>query len=399
MRAVHFGAGNIGRGFIGPMLSNSGYRVCFVGRNKNKVEQLQVRGQYPITLANEKRDSYIIDNVTAVNLADTEEVAREIAEAGIVTTAVGVSALNDIAATIARGIEIRLGGANPRPLHVIACENGVASSQHLKNSVYKYLNSSLRKLADSSIAFPNVMVDRIVPVQKNKDPLEVLVEPFSEWVIPRQELIGNHDEIKGAHYVDTLAPYLERKLFTVNTGHCSAAYFGYLEGYTNIQEAMSDPGIRAQVHGVLMETGALLMKSHGFDPDEHRKYIEKMMLRFMNPNFRDTLTRVGRSPLRKLSPKERLVHPALLAYDLGLETPYLISAITSALFFDYKKDPEAILLQEMIRNQGISEIIVSHLKIPQEHPLHDRIIEKYNITLMRYPHMATAGFESMKLNL
>lgn len=108
MRAVHFGAGNIGRGFIGPMLSDSGYNVCFVGRNKSKIAQLQKRGQYPVTLANKNRDSFIVDNVTAINLNDTEDVTRAIAEAEIVTTAVGISALQDIAETIAQGIERRL---------------------------------------------------------------------------------------------------------------------------------------------------------------------------------------------------------------------------------------------------------------------------------------------------
>lgn len=86
MRAVHFGAGNIGRGFIGPMLSDSGYNVCFVGRNKSKIAQLQNRGQYPVTLANKDRDSFIVDNVTAINLNDTEDVTKAIAEAEIVTT-------------------------------------------------------------------------------------------------------------------------------------------------------------------------------------------------------------------------------------------------------------------------------------------------------------------------
>ncbi|ETT45053.1 MULTISPECIES: mannitol-1-phosphate 5-dehydrogenase [Paenibacillus] len=387
MRAVHFGAGNIGRGFIGPMLSDSGYNVCFVGRNKSKIAQLQKRGQYPVTLANKNRDSFIVDNVTAINLNDTEDVTRAIAEAEIVTTAVGISALQDIAETIAQGIERRLENSrNLTPLHIIACENGIGSSQKLKKSVYRYMKQSFKELADRNVAFPNAMVDRIVPMQKNTDSLEILVEPFSEWVIPRSGMIGNYNEIKGVHYVDSLAPYLERKLFTVNTGHCSAAYFGYLEGYTSIQEAMSDPEIRARVHGVLKETGTLLVHLYGFKPIEHDRYIEKMMERFTNPNFNDKITRVARSPLRKLSPNDRLVKPAMLAHELGFETSHLVSAIVSALYFDYEKDPEALQLQADIRNHGLSEVIATQLKIPTVHPLHGRIILESNKLRARYPH-------------
>lgn len=398
MRAVHFGAGNIGRGFIGPMLSNSGYRVCFVGRNKNKIVSLQELGQYSVTLANENRDSYIVDNVTAINLGDTAEVAKEIAEAEIVTTAVGISALKDIASTLARGIELRLSsGEQSKPLHVFACENGIKSSQQLKEAVYRNLKQSCKELADRLVAFPNVMVDRIVPVQKNKDPLAILVEPFSEWVIPRSSMIGEYDEIKGVHYVDSLDPYLERKLFTVNTGHCSAAYFGYLEGYHSIQEAMSDPGIRARVQGVLRETGSLLIHLYGFDPEVHERYIQKMMGRFTNPNFKDTVNRVARSPLRKLSPTERLVKPAMLANEIGLETSYLVLAISSALFFDDNKDQEAVFLQDAIRKEGISEVISTKLGIPVEHSLHSQIVSGYKKLCLKYPHMSSSGFESMIL--
>lgn len=399
MRAVHFGAGNIGRGFIGPMLSNSGYGVCFVGRNKKQISQLQKRGQYPVTLANDERDSFMVNNVTAIHLGDTEDVAKAIAEAEIVTTAVGISALKDIASTIARGIELRLKSDDPKPLHVFACENGIKSSKRLKESVYLHLKQSFREMADCCIAFPNVMVDRIVPVQKNKDSLEVLVEPYKEWIIPRSDLMGGYNKIQGAHYVDSLDPYLERKLYTVNTGHCCAAYFGYLEGYTSIQEAMSDPGIRSRVHGVLLETGALLVHLYGFDPSTHHKYIEKMMKRFENSNFNDSIIRVARSPIRKLSPTDRLIQPAMLASEYGFEVTYLVTAIASALFFDYRKDEEAMQLQESIRKFGLSEVIASILKIPTDHPLHARIIGEYQKIHLRNPHMTSNGFESMIRNL
>lgn len=396
MRAVHFGAGNIGRGFIGPMLSRSGYEVCFVGRNKNKMARLQERGQYKVILANEDRDSYMVKNITAIDLNHAEQVAEAIADAEIVTTAVGISALKDIAGAIAQGIELRLSrNAESAPLHIIACENGIASGQQLKRAVYRHMSAALVEEADRKIAFPNVMVDRIVPVQKNKESFEILVEPFSEWVIPRSGMIGGYTEIKGVLYVEALEPYLERKLFTLNTGHCSAAYFGYLEGYTTIQDAMSDPVIQSRVRGVLEETGALLAYRHGFDQDVHSRYIEKTIQRFNNPNFSDKITRVARSPLRKLAPKDRLVQPALQACELGLETNHLVSAITSALFFDHPGDPEALSLQRTIRDTGPSGVITAKMGIPIEHPLHDRIIIEYNNICMKYPPMASTGFEAM----
>ncbi|WP_150274362.1 mannitol-1-phosphate 5-dehydrogenase [Paenibacillus tepidiphilus] len=378
MRAVHFGAGNIGRGFIAPMLSNSGYRVCFVGRNKQRIAALQKRGRYPVTLANENRDRYMVENVTAIELSDADNVARAVAAAEIVTTAVGLTALQDIAGAIAQGIENRISASGaPLPLHVIACENGVGSGQQLKRHVYRHLPPRLRSRADACVAFPNVMVDRIVPVQAHSDPLEILVEPFSEWVIPRSGMLGSFKEIKGVHYVDSLDAYLERKLFTVNTGHCCAAYFGYLKGHDSIQAAMADAEVASRVRGVLQETGELLMHRHGFDRAAHERYTLRILERFANPNVHDTVARVARSPLRKLAPGDRLLRPALLAHAAGLQTPGLISAIAAALAYAHPGDAEAAELQAEIGSKGIHHVIAGRLGVPQEHPLHEAIAREY----------------------
>ncbi|MGG1877459.1 mannitol-1-phosphate 5-dehydrogenase [Paenibacillus cisolokensis] len=395
MKAVHFGAGNIGRGFIGPILSKSGYHVCFVARNKKQISELQTRREYPLVLANEDRKSEIVDNVTALSLGESGKVTAQIAAADIVTTAVGISALKDIAESIARGIRQRIKQGNATPLHIMACENGIGASQLLKKWVSPYLENWGIQDADRFVSYPNTVVDRIVPVQKHKDPLQVMVEPFSEWVIDRNEIKGELPPLQGVRYSDSLDAYLERKLFTVNTGHCCAAYFGYLEGYSTIQDAMSDPGIRSKVTGVLMETGALLRERYGFDEKKHRLYIEKILGRFANPHFHDPITRVARSPIRKLSSSERLVYPAMQAERLGLNTSGLVTAIAAALLFDHADDPEALKLQEQIRKQGIREVVSHVLGIPFSHPLHGRITAAYRKLCLNYPHLASTGFETI----
>ncbi|WP_458463847.1 mannitol dehydrogenase family protein, partial [Paenibacillus sp.] len=139
MKAVHFGAGNIGRGFIGHMLSASDYEVCFVARNPKKISMLQQRQEYPITLANSDQDTTIVNNVTAINVSEQNLVAEEIASADVITTAVGVSALGDIAEPIAKGIQLRMKNNNQAPLHIIACENAIGGSTRLKKRIYPFL--------------------------------------------------------------------------------------------------------------------------------------------------------------------------------------------------------------------------------------------------------------------
>jgi mannitol-1-phosphate 5-dehydrogenase len=378
MKAVHFGAGNIGRGFIGLLLSNAGYEVIFVARNERKVQLLQQQGQYAVTLANEARDTEIVRNVTAISGKNKPAVSDAIATADMVTTAVGVSALKHIAESIAAGIELRLRNRNYKPLHIIACENAISGSSLLKRRVYEHLPADWHATADQCIAFPNTAVDRIVPVQEHDDPLQVTVEPYFEWIVDRSAMIEGYEKIEGVKYVDALEPYIERKLFTVNTGHCTAAYHGYLEGYATIQEAMRDDGIKEELSQVLRETGSLLTSKYHWDKKKHDKYIQKMMMRFTNPRLTDNVIRVGRSPLRKLSLNDRLVRPALQAHMLGIPIPHLTSAIAAALLFDYEKDEEAVMLQAALRCSGIHEVVTSHMGIPHKHAIHQEIVDSYS---------------------
>ncbi|WP_138754961.1 mannitol-1-phosphate 5-dehydrogenase [Paenibacillus sinopodophylli] len=377
MRAVHFGAGNIGRGFIGLLLSQAGYEVTFVARNERKIQLLQQNKQYAVTLANEERDTEMVNNVTAINGKNRAAVASAIAAADLVTTAVGVTALKHIAESIAAGIAIRLRGRNLRPLHIIACENALSGSTLLQRRVYEHLPAELHEEAERCVAFPNTAVDRIVPVQEHDDPLRVTVEPYFEWIVDRSAMMEGFREIEGVKYVDALQPYIERKLFTVNTGHCTAAYHGYLEGYKTIQEAMGDSRIRSELSQVLDETGAILTSKYHWDKKKHDRYIQKMLLRFTNPRLSDSVIRVGRSPMRKLSLNDRLVRPALQAHELGLSAPHLTSAIAAALLFDYEKDEEAVALQAAIARSGIHEVITSYMGIPHKHAFHQEIVDSY----------------------
>lgn len=376
MKAVHFGAGNVGRGFIGLLLSQSGYTVSFVTRSTEKISLLRQRHHYTVTLANEAADSITVENVTAINVRDSEGVTRAVAEADLVTTAVGPTALKNIAELIARGIELRL-SQSPRPLNVIACENAIRASSRLKNLVSPFVRAELREALDQYIGFPNSVVDRIVPAQYDKDPLKVRVEPFHEWVVERSGLRGAPPEIAGVHYVDSLEPYIERKLFTVNTGHCSAAYLGYIEGYQTIQEAMRDPQLRERTWKVLQETGEFLVKKHRFDPEQHSRYIRKILQRFSNRHLTDRIVRVGRCPIRKLSPDERLVRPAIQAYEIGIDTPNLMSAMAAALLFDDANDAQAQALQGTIEKSGVQSAITKYTGIPTKHPIYQNIMSKY----------------------
>ncbi|CAM3260309.1 mannitol-1-phosphate 5-dehydrogenase [Paenibacillus lupini] len=377
MKALHFGAGNIGRGFIGLLLSQSGYEVIFSDVNQALVAELQKRGAYTVTLANADKDQLQVKGVTAIDGTRIDEVAAAVAEADLVTTAVGVNILKHIAAGIARGIEKRL-ESGKGPLHIIACENAIGGSTQLKEHVYGHLDAETQAKASEWIAFPDAAVDRIVPIQHHEDLLAVTVEPFYEWVVDESAMFEGYKPVEGIHYVSNLMPYIERKLFTVNTGHCAAAYLGSLQGYETIQQAMADEVITDVVKATLKETGAVLVAQYGFDQTEHDQYIEKIIGRFRNDQLTDEVTRVGRSPIRKLSPNDRLVRPALQAHEKGMRPIYLAKVMAAALCFHNADDPEAVELQQSIKEKGVGKTVSDYTSIPEGHPVYELIMKSYD---------------------
>jgi len=378
MRAVHFGAGNIGRGFIGNLLYQSGYEICFVDVSEALVQLLNERREYTVILADETHEELVVKNVSAINSqSHPERVIDAISRADLVTAAVGPTVLPLIAEIVAKGLQKRL-QEGAKPLNVIACENMIGASTLLKEKVYEKISPDDRAAFDQYFGFPDAAVDRIVPNQNNEDKLTVKVEPFYEWVVNQTQVIGEKPPVKGITYVDDLNPYIERKLFTVNTGHAITAYLGYAAGIPTIDQAMQDASIRSVVTGALAETGAVLMKKHGFAQAEHEKYIQKILGRFTNKHITDEVTRVGRAPIRKLGPNDRLVSPAKQYLELFRKSPaHLVKGITAALKFDFKEDAEAVRLQETIQNHGVKAAIQAYCGLDADAELTKLILNEY----------------------
>lgn len=375
MKALHFGAGNIGRGFIGALLSDAGYEVCFVDVVQEIVDEINRRGEYTVQIADDRQEKIRVKGVRAINGQDLDALATEMLEAHLVTTAVGPSILKHIAPAIAKGLAERF-KAHAKPINIIACENAVGGSSLLKKHVYEHLSESDRKKADEWVGFPDAAVDRIVPLQKHEDKLLVTVEPFYEWVVDQSKIVGDVPDIPGITYVQNLEPYIERKLYTVNTGHATAAYLGYHFGHETIDQSLSDPFIRQVTQGALSETGHLLVAKHGFRPEEQEQYIHKILNRFSNPYLSDEVTRIGRSPIRKLGPSDRLVGPATQSLNYGIRPEHLCIGIAATLLFDHQADEEAATIQKTIQEKGLAETIHQYTQIGSDSPLFPIILEK-----------------------
>lgn len=374
MKAVHFGAGNIGRGFVGAVLHESGYEVVFADVAEELIDALHAADSYTVTEIGAGGRTTTVTDFRAVNSrTDEARLVEEIATADIVTTAVGPRILPFIAPVIAHGIERRIESGEDvtsgTRLAVFACENAINATSLLEAAVRAALPEVDADRLDAIAAFANTAIDRIVPTQAPDAGLDVTLEPFFEWVIDRTPFGGEPPELVGVHWVDDLAPFIERKLFTVNTGHATAAYHGFARGIHSITDGITDPAIRAEVEGAIAETRSLLVAKFGLDDAEQAGYGRKILARLSNPELPDTVERVGRGPMRKLSRAERFIGPAAQLAERGLPRDALLRGIAAALRFDVPEDPESVELQRILRDEEPEGAVAAVTGLEATHPL------------------------------
>lgn len=378
-KVIQFGAGNIGRGFIGKILSQSGYEVCFADVAKEIIDELNKKHEYHVEIVGQNRKIVTVKNVSGV-MSNSSEIIEKIKEAEIITTAVGPNVLKLIAKTLADGIEARKKAGINSYLNIIACENMINGTTFLKEEIEKYLSKeTIDEYMNTFIGFPNSAVDRIVPPMDEKNNiLDVKVEEFREWIVQQAAFKGEIPKIEGMELTNNLMAFVERKLFTLNTGHAITAYLGMLNGHNTVKESIENPEVRNIVINAMKESGNVLIKRYNFEKEIHEKYINKILTRFENPYLKDEVFRVGREPLRKLSFNDRLIKPLRGTIDYELKNENLIKGIAAAMKYQNSNDPQALELNSFINDLGVKEAFrkVSGLNI--NHDLENKILDQYN---------------------
>lgn len=356
--AVHFGAGNIGRGFIGEILSDNQFAIQFVDVNEAIINALNERHSYDIEIAEDGKRHVTVEHVSGINnRLNPEQVVEAIAEADLITTAIGPNILPFIAELIAKGIQKRRENGSEQAIDVLACENMIGGSQFLLEEVQKYLTEEDMTYVDTYVGFPNAAVDRIVPAQSHEDLLFVVVEPFNEWVVETSRMKNKELRLEGVHYEEDLEPFIERKLFSVNSGHATSAYTGAYAGAKTILEALQLPEVKEQLEAVLEEIRSLLVAKWDFDHEELKAYHDVIISRFENPYIVDDVVRVARTPIRKLGFDERFIRPIRELKERGLSYQNLLKTV--AYVFNYKdpNDEQSTQLQVMLSDNDLEKVV------------------------------------------
>ena len=372
-KAVHFGAGKIGRGFIAELLHDSGYEIVFGDVVDALVDIVNKDHEYPLFLIDHDYQEKIIDHVIAYsNIKEPEKIIDAICEAEVITTSVMATNLPKIAPLLTQGLKKRLeqGGSKTT---VMACENAIMGTDILKKAMIE-TGILTEEQIDEIAVYPNTAVDRMVfgGVHNGKEGIEI-GDAF-ELAIERGKLIDPDSEpIKGAEYVDDLMMYLQRKIYIINCGHAIAGYYGQaLKGYEIVQDALRDPDLLPQIRAAMLESASALEKKYGFTHESLVDYMETMMVkRFTTPGVVDP------EPIRKISHNDRIMGPANNCEAYGLDNSYLLKGVACALKFKAEDDPQADELQKYIADNGVEAAIVKYTGVEKDSRMYNKILEEY----------------------
>lgn len=331
MKAVIFGAGNIGRGFIGALFSEAGYEVTFIDVAAPVVAKLNEDREYPLVIvSSERRVERTVTNVCAVDGNDGEAAARAIADCDIAATCVGAKAIKYILPNFVRGAKLRFaeGGG---PLNLLICENLMDADEYIRG----LLADQLTPDELSKVGLIETSVGRMVPLPKpeaNADNiLRIAVEEYGVLPVDRDAFVGEVPEIKNVVPFSPFHFYIERKLYIHNMGHAITAYLGDYLGHEYICTAIADPAIRLCAQNAMNDSAAALSKKYGVDVAPIVDHVGDLVRRFGNTALGDTCARVGGDIPRKLAKSDRLTGAFLQAAHEGIFSAFICVGAAAAI--------------------------------------------------------------------
>ncbi|HUI71318.1 MAG TPA: hypothetical protein VL354_12440 [Spirochaetia bacterium] len=360
--ALQFGAGNIGRGFMGQLFWEAGFHTVQVDSNPLLVSLMNSRRRYTLTLLDaysRQATDLMIDNIEGASTEEGDRIAGCFARARVVGTAVGPKNLPAIAPLIASGIRERRrrGGA---ALDIYLCENVLDAAHLLKTQTFSFLDPGLQSWAEGAIGFVGTSVARMVPPRSERygggDPLSVVADAYHKLPYDGSAARAAPLPCQGTFAVSNFRAEVERKLYTHNLGHAALGYLGYLRGFRYVHEPLDDEFSSAVFEGALDETSQALLATYpaDLDPAEHRETRKDVRIRFGNPLLQDTVTRVAREPIRKLGPQDRLIGSINLCRSRGVFPKHICVICGAALLYDDPGDAEALALRALVEHQGVS---------------------------------------------
>jgi len=367
MKLVLFGAGKIGRSFIGQLFSRSGYEVVFIDKDRQLVDALNIKRSYNVFICDKHSETIVVENVSGVYVDDHQNVAEEIASADVLAVSIGKAGLLHIIPVLSMGLLLREKKYPGRILDIILAENMRNADAFFYESLSKMLPDDFP--LDKNIGLVETSIGKMVPLatkRNNDDILSVAAEAYNTLIVDKKAFKNPIPDVAGLEAKDHIKAWVDRKLFIHNFGHAAVAYLGYRYHPDKVYlwEALEDKEIRNMVKAGMTQSAEVLHYIYPcvFTREDLYEHIEDLLSRFANVDLADTIFRVGCDLYRKLAPDDRIVVPLLTALQNNLPYEMIIQVFAAALHFkatgaDGQMFPADADFHMEFKNKGIEGIL------------------------------------------
>jgi len=343
-KLVLFGAGKIGRSFIGQLFSVGGYEVVFIDINKSVIDELNHHRHYKLILKSDKVEVVNIYNVRGVYAGDSQKVINEVATAGIVAVSVGKEGLKHLFSQLSKGLLERYKIDKNYPLDIIIAENMRNADDIFHQQLKKLLPCEYPM--DKLVGLIETSIGKMVPLMQRKDVLEdklqVFSEPYNTLILNKKGFKNPIPDIEGLAPKENMKAWVDRKLFIHNLGHSAAAYVGYIHHpeFVYLYEELAIPEVNRLVRETMLQAANILMKKYPneFTLHDLTEHVDDLITRFQNKALEDTIFRVGCDLSRKLGPQDRLAGAIEAALELNLPYDKILYALVCGCHFRAKDE-------------------------------------------------------------
>lgn len=381
---VIFGAGRIGRGFIGDLFDAAGYDLIFVDQSLELVEELAKQGKYRVIRATGQSSIEEVDIFRYSILHTTEEKNIQQALDSTQLMALSVYPQNFIEAAnqLQKFILTRRENGVKEPLDILLCTNLIHAGPKFRALLEKNLNEQQRSYFENSVGIIETLVIRICPEPPpeyaRQFPYVVWTNGYSQLPVDEKEFKGQIPEIPSIRLVKDMRAEEIRKIYTYNMCHAVLAYHGHLMGYELLVECLADERIRGEAEAALGEISLALQKAYGFSANEMKDWVDGVITQTNNPTIGDTVIRSAADPIRKLSRDDRLIGPIFLCRVNEVNPRHIIRGAAAALYFLDKEDAASKELAALINEKGLKKTLfeICGLKTGESN-LVEQLIKEY----------------------
>jgi Mannitol-1-phosphate/altronate dehydrogenases len=377
-KIVLFGAGKIGRSFIGQLFSRSGYEVVFIDIDTQIINALNENGSYKVFICDTNPETIIVENVRGVLASEVKAVSFEIVTADILAVSIGKNGLKHIVPTLSHALLKREARYPGRMLDIILAENMRNADEFLRNELLNVLPADYP--LDQRVGLIETSIGKMVPLivnNRDDDILSVSAEAYNTLIVNKEAFKKPIPSILGMEAKENMKAWVDRKLFIHNFGHAATAYLGFKKhpDLKYLWEVLEDEEIRSFVKSAMLQSAEALQHEYpGVFTKQHlNEHIDDLIHRFSNRYLGDTIFRVGCDLYRKLSPDDRIIAPLTSAKKYGLTYNMIEEVLKAALHFnasgpDGQMYPSDINFRQELKEKGEHYILKKVCKSPPQSP-------------------------------